>query len=123
MLTMRKNTVEVAEATVPILRVTDAERSAAWYRRLGFTTRWLHRFSSELPAFAEITRGPVSIFLSEHTGDALPDTLIYLRLRDLETIAAEFGVEVTRTEWDTLEFELTDPDGNRLRVGMPTKPL
>jgi hypothetical protein len=34
------------------------------------------------------------LFLSEHTGDACPDTLIYLLLRDADAIAEEFGAAV-----------------------------
>jgi hypothetical protein len=32
--------------------------------------------------------------LSEHTGDARPDTLIHLYVRDVDTVAEEFGVSV-----------------------------
>lgn len=71
------------------------------------------------PAFVEIARGPVSLFLSEHTGDARPDTLVYLRVRDADTIAAEFNTIVEEAPW-AREIELRDPDGNRLRVGTPT---
>jgi hypothetical protein len=58
------------------------------------------------------------LFLSEHTGDARPDTLIYLRLRDLEAVAEEFGAAVEQLPWGP-EAWLRDPDGNRLRIGMP----
>jgi hypothetical protein len=34
------------------------------------------------------------LFLSEHQGDARPDTLVHLRVRDVEVIASEFGVRV-----------------------------
>jgi hypothetical protein len=60
----------------------------------------------------------VRLFLSEHTGDARPDTLIYLCLRDIDTIAEEFGATVEQLSWGA-EVWLRDPDGNRLRVGMP----
>lgn len=107
------------EQVVPILRVADAAVSARWYERLDFTQVWEHRFDPGLPAFAEIARGPVCLFLSEHTGDARPDTLVYLRVRDIDTIAAEFGVMVEEAPW-AREIELRDPDGNRLRIGTPS---
>ncbi|MEE2035678.1 glyoxalase superfamily protein [Nocardiopsis sp. CT-R113] len=106
------------EEAVPILRVADAEAAAAWYRRLGFTPEWVHRFEPGLPAFVEVARGPVRLFLSEHEGDARPDTLVYLRVRDVDAVAAEFGVPVEDAPW-ARETRLRDPDGNRLRVGTP----
>lgn len=109
---MDKNDEEV----VPILRVRDAEEAAAWYARLGFTTIWEHRFEEGFPLFLEIERGRVRLFLSEHEGDARPDTLVYLRLRGVDALAEEFGVEVTVAPW-AREIELRDPDGNRLRIG------
>jgi catechol 2,3-dioxygenase-like lactoylglutathione lyase family enzyme len=104
------------EEAVPILRVADAAVAVRWYERLGFAQVWEHRFEPGLPAFVEITRGPVSLFLSEHTGDARPDTLVYLRVRDVDTIATEFDLTVEEAPW-AREIELRDPDGNRLRIG------
>jgi hypothetical protein len=106
------------EEVIPILRVHDAAVAIAWYQRLGFAQEWEHRFEPGLPAFVSIARGWVRLFLSEHTGDARPDTLIYLRLRDLEAIAKEFGVAVEQAPWGP-EIELHDLDGNRLRIGTP----
>ncbi|MFE7450741.1 glyoxalase superfamily protein [Streptomyces griseus] len=106
------------EEVIPILRVEDAVASVAWYERLGFATRWEHRFEPGLPAFVEVARGGVRLFLSEHTGDARPDTLVYLRVRDVDVIASEFGVQAKDVPW-AREIELRDPDGNRLRIGTP----
>ncbi|RZD90117.1 glyoxalase superfamily protein [Streptomyces albidoflavus] len=107
------------EEVVPILRVEDAAAAAAWYERLGFIRQWEHRFAPGLPAFVEVARGGVRLFLSEHEGDARPDTLVNLRVRDVEAIAAEFGVAAEEAPW-AREIELRDPDGNRLRIGTPT---
>lgn len=106
------------EEVVPILRVCDAAVAARWYGRLGFGTEWEHRFRPGMPAFVAVARGGLRIFLSEHTGDARPDTLLYLRLADLDAIAAEFGVPVRRQPWGP-ELEVRDPDGNRLRISVP----
>ncbi|MFF5307917.1 glyoxalase superfamily protein [Streptomyces massasporeus] len=81
------------EEVVPILRVEDAAAAVAWYERLGFTKQCEHRFEKGLPAFVEVARGGVRLFLSEHKGDARPDTSVYLRVRDAEAIASEFGVQ------------------------------
>ncbi|MFF2556883.1 glyoxalase superfamily protein [Nocardia sp. NPDC058058] len=106
------------EEVIPVLRVADAAAALPWYERLGFTKQWEHRFEPHFPAFVEVARGDMRIFLSEHTGDARPDTLLYLRLRDVDGIAAEFGVTPEDQPW-AREIELRDPDGNRLRIGTP----
>ncbi|HEX2143307.1 MAG TPA: glyoxalase superfamily protein [Glycomyces sp.] len=106
------------EQAFPILRVEDAAAAVRWYERLGFTKLWEHRFEPDLPAFVEVVRGHVGLFLSEHEGDARPDGLVYLRLKNVDDIAARFGVRARDTEWGTREFELRDLDGNRLRIGM-----
>jgi hypothetical protein len=67
----------MAEQITPILRTEDADAAAAWYARLGFIKEWEHRFEPSLPLFVSISRGPMRIFLSEHRGDARPDTLVY----------------------------------------------
>ena len=106
------------EEVIPILRVEDAAAAVGWYARLGFAKQWEHRFEPGLPAFVEVARGAVRLFLSEHTGDARPDTLVYLRVRDVDAVAAEFGAQVRDAPW-AREVELRDPDGNRLRVATP----
>ncbi|MCM1939830.1 glyoxalase superfamily protein [Streptomyces sp. G3] len=107
------------EEVIPILRVAEAAAAVAWYERLGFEQQWEHRFEPGFPAFVEMARGRMRLFLSEHEGDARPDTLVYLRVRDVDAIASEFGVRVEEAPW-AREIELHDPDGNRLRIGTPT---
>ncbi|MGP4112870.1 bleomycin resistance protein [Streptomyces sp. 4N509B] len=108
------------EEAIPILRVADAAAAVGWYERLGFTQQWEHRFEPGLPAFVEVARGGVRLFLSEHEGDARPDTLVYLRVRDVDALAAAFGEQARDVPWGR-EFELRDPDGNRLRIGTPPR--
>jgi catechol 2,3-dioxygenase-like lactoylglutathione lyase family enzyme len=106
------------EDVIPILRVSDAAQAVGWYRRLGFEQEWQHRFGPEFPAFVSIAKGKARLFLSEHQGDARPDTLIYVRVADVAAVAKEFGVEV-EDQPRAYECYLTDPDGNRLRIGTP----
>jgi catechol 2,3-dioxygenase-like lactoylglutathione lyase family enzyme len=106
----------VTERVIPILRVDDAARAVAWYERLGFVKTNEHRFEPALPAFVTVDRGAIRLFLSEHEGDARPDTLVYLFVEDVDQIAAEFRVTPEDAPW-AREIELRDPDGNRLRIG------
>jgi catechol 2,3-dioxygenase-like lactoylglutathione lyase family enzyme len=107
------------EELIPILRVKDAAATAGWYELLGFELVNIHRFEPGLPAFATIQRGDISLFLSEHTGDARPGALVYLRVRDAEQLAASLGVPTEENPWGR-DFEIADPDGNRLRIGTPS---
>lgn len=105
-----------SEEVVPVLRVADAGAAARWYERLGFSVTFEHRFEPHLPAFVGVERGRAHLYLSEHAGDAAPGTLIHLWIGDVDTVAGEFGVSVEE-EPEGRMVELTDPDGNRLRVG------
>jgi catechol 2,3-dioxygenase-like lactoylglutathione lyase family enzyme len=103
---------------IPVLRTADATKAVAWYRRMGYHKEWEHRFEPGFPAFVAISRnGEARIFLSEHTGDAVQGGLIYLQVSEIEDVAAEFDTEIEEQPWGR-EVHLTDPDGNRLRVGI-----
>ena len=104
---------------VPFLRVADAETSAEWYARLGFSIDWRTRAQPHLPLFVAISSGAGRIFLSEHSGDAHPDGLLYIYVDDVDAVAADFGVVAELAYYGMREIELTDPDGNRLRIGTP----
>ena len=104
------------EGLVPIFYVKDGAETAKWYARLGFDIEGEHRFEPALPLYLFLRRGDMRLHLSEHKGDAHPHTLVYLYVQDVDGIAAEFGAEVIDQPW-AWEVRLTDPDGNRLRVG------
>jgi catechol 2,3-dioxygenase-like lactoylglutathione lyase family enzyme len=106
----------MADQLIPILKVADTGRAAHWYSRLGFAVQFEDRYSQEFPAYVGLQRGELRIHLSEHAGDATPDTLLYFDVEDVEPFAAEFGVEVS-DEKRAREVRLTDPDGNRIRIG------
>jgi len=109
----------MVEDVVPVLRVEDADRAVDWYGRLGFEKEWEHQFEPGLPWFVSVARGEVRLYLSEHTGDATPNTLVHLYVRNVDDIAAEFGVTVDEQGLAGRECELDDPDGNRLRIATP----
>lgn len=110
---MRSN---LAEQLVPILYVRDGKETAKWYTRLGFVVEGEHRFAPELPLYLFLRRGSQSLHLSEHKGDARPNTLLYFYVDDINEFANEFGSAIIEQPW-AREIQLTDPDGNRLRIG------
>ena len=130
---------------VPILHVKDGQETARWYARLGFEIEGEHRFAPGMPLYLflrrgsialhlsehtgdarpgtllyfyvhDVRRGSIALHLSEHTGDARPGTLLYFYVHDVDSIAREFDGEVEDQPW-AREVNLTDPDGNRLRIG------
>jgi catechol 2,3-dioxygenase-like lactoylglutathione lyase family enzyme len=105
----------MAEQLVPILKVADTARAEKWYSRLGFVREFEHRYSEEFPGYLGLLRGEVSLHLSEHPGDATPDTLLYFWVDDVDVVAREFDAEVIEQDW-AREVHLSDPDGNRLRL-------
>jgi catechol 2,3-dioxygenase-like lactoylglutathione lyase family enzyme len=109
----------VEEEVIPVLYVEDAARAVAWYGRLGFHKQWEHQFEPGLPWFVSVARGRVRLYLSEHEGDALPNTLIHLNVADIDAVAQEFGITVDEAGLAGRECDLEDPDGNRLRVATP----
>jgi Glyoxalase superfamily protein len=84
----------IDEEVVPVLCVEDAARAVAWYPRLGFAKEWEHQFEPGFPLFVSVARGNVRIYLSEHEGDARPDTLIHLYVKDIDAVSEEFGIPV-----------------------------
>ena len=104
------------EELVPIFHVRDGYETAKWYARLGFEIEGEHRFAPDLPLYLFLRRGNVHLHLSEHQGDARPNTLVYFYVNDVDPVAAEFNAKITQQPWGR-EVSLTDPDGNRLRIG------
>ena len=72
-----------------MLYVEDADRAVAWYERLGFHKDWDHQFDPGLPWFVSVSRGTITLYLSEHKGDARPDTLIHLYVNDVDAGASK----------------------------------
>src|SRR6059058_4772083 len=107
------------EEVIPVLRVENAGRATAWYGQLGFQKQWEHQFEPGFPYFVSIARGRVRIYLSEHEGDARPNTLIHLNVADIDAVANEFGMTVDEEGLAGRECHLEDPDGNRLRIATP----
>src|SRR5262249_43545110 len=106
------------EEAIPILNVPTAPNPAAWNDPLGSAKEGEHRSGPAIPPFVSIARGGARLFLSEHQGDARPDTLVYLVVGDIDAVVAEFGRPKDEPPYGC-EIELRDPDGNRLRISTP----
>jgi catechol 2,3-dioxygenase-like lactoylglutathione lyase family enzyme len=106
----------VGEEVVPVLYVEDAARAVRWYERLGFAKEWEHQFEPGFPRFVSVARGNVRLYLSEHKGDARPNTLIHLYVNDIDAVSKEFRIPVDEEGLAGRECDLEDPDRNRLRI-------
>lgn len=102
-------------SVIPILRVADAAASTEWYRQLGFEQAFEHRFADGMPAYVGIQRGDAMIHLSEHTGDAPGPGLIYVWVESIDAYAQHFDAVPDEMPW-ARDFEIADPDGNRIRL-------
>src|SRR5919199_3578714 len=99
---------------VPVLRVTDAVASVKWYARLGFDEQFRHRFEPDTPLYVGIVRDGAVLHLSEHAGDANPGGLVYLYVPNVDELAAACAVgHIEDMPW-ARDFEVSDPDGNRI---------
>ncbi len=113
----------MTQTVFPQLRITSADKSLPFYiHRLGFVVDWEHQFEPEFPLFYQITRASQTIFLTEHRGDCQVGGAVYFVVPDVDHCYRQFianGVKVVQspqnTSWETREFLITDPDGNRLR--------
>jgi catechol 2,3-dioxygenase-like lactoylglutathione lyase family enzyme len=114
--TKSQRLTQMAEELVPILHVTDAAETAKWYARLGFVVEGEHRFAADFPLYMFLRRKQNALHLSEHTGDARPNSLLYLYVDAIDPIATEFNAVVIEQPW-AREVHVTDPAGNRLRIG------
>ena len=115
------------QRVVPALRITDYERSKAYYvERLGFAVAWEHRFEPNFPVFMSIVRDGMQIYLTQHSGDCQVGGLVHFLIPDVDRWHREFlgrGARVTEGPNNDLGFRnmtITDPDGNRLRFMEPS---
>lgn len=107
----------MGEELVPVFRTSDARSAVTWYARLGFEQIGEHQFEPGFPLYVFLRRGGVHLHLSEHAGDAPYHSLAYYYVDEVDAIATEFGVEPEVQPWGMREISLTDPDGNRIRLG------
>nr|WP_300309193.1 VOC family protein [Halomonas sp.] len=111
-------------STIPVLQIENAARSCDFYcGMLGFEKNWEHQFEPGMPWFVSVSRGEVTLFLTEHPESAA-GALVYLMVADIDALARELQVnkvvleqEPVTQPWGMREMQLKDADGNRLRFG------
>lgn len=112
------------EPPIPTLRVTSIEAAAEFYVQfLGFKFDWGHDGSRDQPVYAQVSRGPVQLHLAQQSEGGRPTNLLFRDLtglnalhRELTARQGKFTVsDIEFTPWDSRQFEVADPFGNRLR--------
>ena len=111
------------EAITPRLPVSDIDRALAFYcERLGFQIGW--QWGSPV-THANVCRDSISLDLLAGPAGRGP-AMVYIQLRSVDAYFAELqGRSVEASEpgdrpYGMRDFELIDPDGNRLAFGEPS---
>ena len=114
--------------TVPILRIFSVEKAREFYVDwLGFTVDWEHRFGSDFPLYMQVSRGGLSLHLSEHHGDATPGSAVLVEMDGVDALHREITARPYRylkpgledAPWGARTLTLLDPFGNRLLLSEP----
>ncbi|MBX7044440.1 MAG: VOC family protein [Ignavibacteria bacterium] len=106
----------------PIFRIFDYKKAIEFYVDfLGFKIDW-ENGGGEAPVYMQVSRGDVTLHLSEHHGDASPGSNVFVEYKNVKELHKELnGKEykynrpgIQETEWNTLEMKVHDPFGNRI---------
>jgi catechol 2,3-dioxygenase-like lactoylglutathione lyase family enzyme len=111
----------------PILRIFDYDKAVEFYINwLGFKIDWEHEFEpGTTPKFMQITLRDISVYLSEHHGDASPGSHIHIidfegltiYNKELKKKKYKYGRPGLKVpEWNDKALYMTvfDPFGNRI---------
>ena len=110
--------------TIPILRIFDIASAKAFYVEfLGFSVDWEHRFEPTLPLYTQVSRGDLTLHLTEHHGDCTPGSTVFVIMNGLHEFHREIRAKkypylrprIERMPWNADVMEVTDPFGNRIR--------
>lgn len=104
------------EAIIPVLKVKDEKTAIDWYSKLGFELEGVYRHEADFPAYIFMNRKGQKLHLSEHEGDGVAGSLVYMYVEDLDHIANNFNTKIILQPWGR-EVHLKDPFGNRIRLG------
>ena len=110
--------------TIPTLRIFDVAKAKEFYVEfLGFRVDWEHLTDGTPPVFMQVSRGALTLFLTEHHGDACPGSACFVWMTGLDEFHAEItargylymrpGIEVT--PYGSRQVSVFDPFGNTIR--------
>lgn len=112
------------EQGTPILRMFDVSKADEFYLGfLGFEVDWDHRFEDGLPLYRQISRAGTVLHLSEHHGDGIPGSTVWIAMHGIEAfhrelLAKNYGYARPGLEHDAPggpTITVGDPFGNSLR--------
>ncbi|MGD9738972.1 MAG: glyoxalase superfamily protein [Bauldia sp.] len=112
--------------TIPVLRSFDEAKAKEFYLDfLGFTVDFEHRFEPDMPLYMGVSRGDLRLHISEHFGDAMPGSCVFIEMTGLREFHAELigkrfkfarpGINPGHSGPGAISLNLTDPFGNKLR--------
>ena len=110
---------------IPILKVADAPRSVAFYCDiLGFSKDWEHRFDDGWPLYVSVSRGPLTLHLSEHAGGGTQCASLFVGVDDVDAVYKEFVDKGLVSEappmdrdYGVRDFSFTDAAGHHIGFG------
>jgi|SRR5579872_1549044 len=111
-------------ATIPVIRMFDVDKAKEFYVDfLGFSIDWEGHVFEGAPLYMQLSRGGVTLHLSEHHGDAVPGGTTVVKTTGIEKLHAELlakNYRYNRPALDSAPYGAkvmfaTDPFGNRLR--------
>jgi uncharacterized glyoxalase superfamily protein PhnB len=110
--------------TIPVLRIFDEAKAKEFYLDfLGFQMDWEHRFEQNAPLYMQISRGNLVLHLTEHYGDCLPGSTVFVWLTGIDEYHSELASKnykylrpgIETTEWNARMMQVIDPFGNKIR--------
>jgi catechol 2,3-dioxygenase-like lactoylglutathione lyase family enzyme len=113
---------------IPILRMFDIAKTREFYLDyLGFSVDFEHRFHDNAPLFMGVSRGNLTLYLSEHHGDGSPGVHVTVTTSGLDELHAELHAKqyrymnpgIQEQPWGTRELTVYDPVGNHLTFSEP----
>jgi len=109
---------------IPVLRSFSEEKAKEFYLDyLGMQLDWEHRFEPDTPLYMQVSRGDLRLHISEHHGDGVPGSAVFVPVREIEAILAELRArnyrhlrpDIVEQDWGR-ELHLLDPFGNKIRL-------
>ena len=117
--------------TIPTLRIFDIAKAKEFYTGfLGFKVDFEHRFEPDLPLFMQVSLDEITLYLSEHHGDASPGARIVIETSGLAAYHADLSAKrygyarpgLVQKPWGAITMTVTDPFFNRIEFSERREP-